>query len=599
MNATTSSRTVEIFSKNELESYFKCHDPYLHLYELGDLDDFFWHNTRWFGIKELECSDSAMGAYQCVALLYSGGESESVFIVHSSGSDRSIQFGTKLLNDLVHDFHLPHRFHSHMHPSFIPVLENYFNPFDLLKHFKMKFVNNNDNVNILAAIDTSSVVNLTPQDIAEVEQFYSESYPGNWFDPRMLESTKMFGLFCHEDTCTSPSSHGSKEGTAGQGGPPGRTLLAVAGIHVYSEDYQVAALGNIAVRPEYRGQGLAMVVIAALLKSLISSGDVESTCHGSIEHIGLNVDASNIAAIKCYQKLGFEIISEFYEVMWDQKECQGSRGSSLDYSRQEGATCQSTFTGPDSTTMTDEDLLLHFARVGDCAAMRSLLESSKHEETVFANSFRNIGSSQRGDTRNSTHTTLTDQQRVDVNCRDTKLRTPLHVACDRGHSDCVNMLLALPGVDVNAQSNTGVTPLVMSAVKGHTEAVKAMLQDARVDPNAVGFRGRGAVVGAALHSHPKTLEILLRDTRVNACIIDEMNRTPLIDATLNICKKGLTHARRQVLSLLLDMCRAETRMGCITEALELVNSSHCDGDVRDEDRAEVVALLEGALRRPA
>jgi ribosomal protein S18 acetylase RimI-like enzyme len=69
--------------------------------------------------------------------------------------------------------------------------------------------------------------------------------------------------------------------------------------------YRVAALGNITTHPDWRGQGLATKVTAAVCRSL----------RETVEHIGLNVHAENRAAIGCYEKLGFEIVTTYEEVM--------------------------------------------------------------------------------------------------------------------------------------------------------------------------------------------------------------------------------------------------------------------------------------------
>jgi ribosomal protein S18 acetylase RimI-like enzyme len=64
-------------------------------------------------------------------------------------------------------------------------------------------------------------------------------------------------------------------------------------------------LGNIVTHPDYRGRGFAKAVIAALCQSLFERAD----------NIGLNVKADNAAAITLYEKLGFEIIATYYELM--------------------------------------------------------------------------------------------------------------------------------------------------------------------------------------------------------------------------------------------------------------------------------------------
>jgi hypothetical protein len=279
--------------------------------------------------------------------------------------------------------------------------------------------------------------------------------------------------------------------------------------------------------------------------------------HGSehvscgVEYIGLNVEASNIAAIKCYQKLGFEMVSEFCEVMWDRREGSVDLLSIVD--------------GHLENSVDRRVQLLQCARTGDNLTLKSILNQSVSDESI------------------------------DINTRDSKQQTALHLACIGGHTACVEILLHVPGIDVNSQSNTGVTPMIMSAVKGHVNTVVAMLSDARVDPNAVGFRGRGAVAGAALHEHADALDMLLRDPRVNPCVVDDMGRTPLVDVALSIVKKGMTHMRRRVLLLLLDNCPAEQKKVKIAEALHLISTQ--EGDERSQEGGrEVVNLLEREMQ---
>ena len=85
------------------------------------------------------------------------------------------------------------------------------------------------------------------------------------------------------------------------------TLVCIAGVHVHSSIYRVAALGNIATDPALRGQGLAQRATAQLCRALLTTVDT----------IGLNVKADNTAAIACYRKLGFEVAAEYEEAMFD------------------------------------------------------------------------------------------------------------------------------------------------------------------------------------------------------------------------------------------------------------------------------------------
>ena len=115
--------------------------------------------------------------------------------------------------------------------------------------------------------------------INELNALYKMAYPQNWFDQRMIQTGQYYGIF------------------------KDNMVISVAGIHVYSQKYKVAALGNITTHPEHRGKGYATLATQFLCKSLLDD----------IEHIGLNVKADNETAIAMYQKLGFTAIANFEE----------------------------------------------------------------------------------------------------------------------------------------------------------------------------------------------------------------------------------------------------------------------------------------------
>ena len=79
-------------------------------------------------------------------------------------------------------------------------------------------------------------------------------------------------------------------------------LVAVAGTHVVTPE--VAAIGNVYVRQDARGRGLAGRVTAAVAHDLRRRG---------IGTIVLNVRQDNRAAIRTYEKLGFVVHGEFIE----------------------------------------------------------------------------------------------------------------------------------------------------------------------------------------------------------------------------------------------------------------------------------------------
>ena len=63
--------------------------------------------------------------------------------------------------------------------------------------------------------------------------------------------------------------------------------------------------------------------------------------------------------------------------------------------------------------------------------------------------------------------------RADVNAKDERGRTPLHIAALNDHADAVSALIAA-GADVNAKDNRGQTPLHLAADRGHSKTAKAL-----------------------------------------------------------------------------------------------------------------------------
>lgn len=254
-------KALSIHDKDKIAAFLRRH-PFLHLYSLGDLDDFFWHYTAWYAFtKNDEITQ--------LALLYTGTSLPVLLGLTEEPTD--------LMKDLLHSIiHLlPKRFYAHLSGDVATVLADDYQIVSHGLHHKMALTN----LASLDAFDTSDVIPLSVADEAELKEFYRVSYPENWFEPRMLETGHYYGI-----------RHGG-------------VLMSAAGVHVYSQSYRVAALGNIATHPQFRKQGLARVVCAKLCQELLRK----------VDYIGLNVKADNSSAIACYTKLGFECVNTYEE----------------------------------------------------------------------------------------------------------------------------------------------------------------------------------------------------------------------------------------------------------------------------------------------
>ncbi len=82
------------------------------------------------------------------------------------------------------------------------------------------------------------------------------------------------------------------------------SLVAAAGTHLVSPTYGVAAVGNVFTHPGYRGRGYGAATTTAVAHDLLQQG---------IADIVLNVDQSNAAAIRVYERIGFERYRPFLE----------------------------------------------------------------------------------------------------------------------------------------------------------------------------------------------------------------------------------------------------------------------------------------------
>jgi ribosomal protein S18 acetylase RimI-like enzyme len=255
---------VELRERAEIAAFLRRR-PAAHAYELGDLDDFFWPHTRWLGWRP-------QGRVEQLALLY--GEPEPPVLIAVAEAPEA---GMAELLRAVVDV-LPSSLYAHLSPGLVAALAPRLGPVTpAISHLKLAL----REPSRLAAHDTAAVEPLTGADLPEVEAFYARAYPGTWFQARMLETGRYVGI--------------RRDGA----------LACVAGVHVWSPTWRVAALGNVATIPEARGAGLATAACARLCRILVEDG---------IDVIALNVRADNTAAVRAYEKLGFVHAADYVEV---------------------------------------------------------------------------------------------------------------------------------------------------------------------------------------------------------------------------------------------------------------------------------------------
>ncbi len=256
-------KVLELHDREAIAAFLR-RNPLRHVYELGDLDDFFWPHTRWFGAVERH-------RLRQVALVYDEPAVPVLLALAEEPQDTMARLVEELLPSL------PHEVYAHLSPVLLETAQKRFGVSHHEPHLKMGLTRPE---RLGQGDGTPDAELLGPDDVAEVEAFYEHAYPGTWFAPRMLGSERYVGV--------------RRDGR----------LMCVAGVHVYSPTWRAAALGNVATAPESRGQGLARAACRILCRALLDDG---------IDAVALNVRADNAPAIAVYRALGFEPVAEYVE----------------------------------------------------------------------------------------------------------------------------------------------------------------------------------------------------------------------------------------------------------------------------------------------
>ncbi|MFX0029038.1 MAG: GNAT family N-acetyltransferase [Candidatus Hermodarchaeota archaeon] len=240
-------------------------DIFLYAYHIGDLDDFYFSDCKWFGLKE-------GGHLIEVILLYTGLKVPTLLIFGS----------TERMPDLIKEIldKLPNRFYCHYQNDFHKFFESEYQMTFLGTYLKMKF---QGDFAKLPTIDINETFLLNEEDTSDLLSLYQTAYPESYFIPYMLKTRKYFGIRAEKE------------------------IVSVAGVHVFSPLYNIAALGNITTHPNFRGRGLAKKCIVRLLKSF----------NGLIDQVGLNVKDENLIALRLYEKLGFHIHCTYKEAYFE------------------------------------------------------------------------------------------------------------------------------------------------------------------------------------------------------------------------------------------------------------------------------------------
>lgn len=250
---------ISLHDKNAIEAFVR-RNPFLHLLELGDLDDFFWPFTVWYGWQVGD-------VVQQIALVYTAMSTPVLLAYGEPPRDQVYPFMEALLPLL------PRRLYAHLDPRTLDLFEEFYDIEERGQFLKMGLTNPER----VRTVDSRYVETLTEADEDALLALYA-GYPENQFNARNLQTGHYFGV--------------RESGL----------LVSAGGVHVYSPAYHAAVIGNMMTHPARRGRGIGTQVCAKLCQTLLAEG---------VTHIGLNVEAENAPAIGIYEKLGFERLANF------------------------------------------------------------------------------------------------------------------------------------------------------------------------------------------------------------------------------------------------------------------------------------------------
>lgn len=245
------TRTAEIKSKEDLRA-FLSEDRALAVYFIGDLDDRYFRRCRWWGHRRED------GSLDALALLYAHPVYPTLLTLgDAEGMARILEQQRQLW---------PARFHAHLLPTHTGLFGRHYRVSSKSDFVRMAL----DKAGASECDPSEEVVTLGVKDEASIAELLRH-YPEAFFSSEDLKSGYYFGIY------------------------RGDALATMAGVHVVSPEYGVAALGNIVTRPSFRGERLATKCTAHLLHELFKAVDV----------VALLVKESNMPAIRVYERLGF------------------------------------------------------------------------------------------------------------------------------------------------------------------------------------------------------------------------------------------------------------------------------------------------------
>ena len=248
-------KTGELTDKAIILNYLEKDRLYA-AYAIGDLEPQLFAQSKWIGAEEA-------GRLQALVLTFSGLKQPALFLIGDVNGLRVILENTQC----------PEHAYITCRPEHVAMTHDFYTWNRTIPMWRMaldpsKF----DAVN-------GNCVRLTSAHSSQLTELYSLG-GGIGFSTTQVQDGVFFGIFVE------------------------RKLIAVAGTHLISVNYGVAAVGNVFTHPDFRGQGYGTATSNAVVSELLKIG---------IPDIILNVGQDNSSAIRIYERLGFKNYCPFFE----------------------------------------------------------------------------------------------------------------------------------------------------------------------------------------------------------------------------------------------------------------------------------------------
>lgn len=260
--------SIEVLTDREELKNFLTRDRVGNAYLLGDLDPAYLPYCTWFGLR-------VDGELAALVLLYHGLRLPVVLLASSAApAEEAPAHRSERLRVLLRglESRIPQRLWVHAWEEHGPVAEEFFKETAFKRMIRMGLERGSYERPVCKREVEGRVRRLEHKDTAMIVGLY-QHFPDNFFEPYLLETGLYFGIE-REDR---------------------RELAGIAGIHVHSRTYDIAAIGNLVVHPDCRRQGLATALTSRLLDELFKT----------VSLVTLNVEEGNMSAIGTYKKFGF------------------------------------------------------------------------------------------------------------------------------------------------------------------------------------------------------------------------------------------------------------------------------------------------------